>query len=82
MLNINNFLEKFVRIQNKNKDVKEFVLKTIKDISGVSIDSKNLDINDQKFYINCSPLVRNQIFLFKNKIILELKKNKINIEIY
>ncbi|MEK7642561.1 MAG: hypothetical protein AAB392_02070 [Patescibacteria group bacterium] len=77
MLSISQFFEKFKKLQKNDKLLKQTLILTIKEISGAIIKEENLDIKEEKVYLKTSPIVRNQIFMYKEKIENSLKDQKV-----
>ena len=81
MFNISSFLEKFTKLHKNNEAIKQTLLSTIKEASGVSLKPTDLDLKEEKVYLKCSPIMRNQIFMHKEVIEERLKGQKIFLEI-
>lgn len=81
MFNISKFFEKFVRLQKNNQLTREIIISTIKDIAGAQIKEADLDLKEESVYIKSSPILRNQVFMWKEKIEEKLKEYKIFVKI-
>ena len=80
MLNIKEFFEKFSKIQ---KDVilsKQKVADVIKKISGVDIDQTKIRFENGILRLDINPVLKNEIFMHKNKILNEFKLNTLSIK--
>ncbi len=82
MFNISQFFEKFLKLQKNNQLLKDFLRSTIKEISGVAITEENLDLREDKVFLKCRPIVRNQIFMHKENIEKKLAENKIFLKLF
>ncbi len=82
MFNISNFLDKFTKLHKSNEYIKQTLKALIKEISGVDLTTADLDLKESGVYLKCSPLFRNQIFMYKEKIENSLKSQKIFLKIY
>ena len=81
MFNISSFLEKFLKLDKTNGQLRQTLLVIIKEVSGVEIKNEDLDLKEEKVYLKCSPIFRNQIFMYKGKIEEKLRERKIFLEI-
>lgn len=82
MNNISGFFQKFFNLENNNNLRIEFIIKTIKDFSGIDVKREELETSEQKVKINCPPAFRNQIFMHKDKIEESLRSQKIFLKIF
>lgn len=81
MLNISGFLEKFLKLDKSNKQLRQALLSTIKEITGVELKNEDLDLKEETVYLKCSPIFRNQIFMHKEAIEGRLKEQKVFLKI-
>ncbi len=81
MFNISQFLEKFVKLHKNSQLTKEILTDMIQKVSGVKLKDGDLDIKEESVYIKAAPIVRNQIFMHKEKIETILKEHKIFLKI-
>ncbi len=81
MISISGFFEKFLKLQKSNGLIKELLRETIKEISGVSIKTEDLDLKEDRVYLKCSPIFRNEIFMYREPIEEKLKAQKIFLKI-
>ncbi len=76
MFNIGEYLEKF-KIRHQSRDsLRNSVADVIKEICGIEIEPKKIEIKNFIARINERPIVKTQIFLKKQKI-LEILDKKI-----
>ncbi len=71
---IKNYLEKFKTILFSKEENYRIISEIIKKNTGIEIEQKNIKIKGVDLYIKASPLVRNEIVINKNKILLDLKE--------
>ncbi len=69
MLKIDHFLDRFKKIEDENKEQKIFIQRAIKDVTGLDVVIKNIDIKKETVYIEVSSLFKSKIILEKNKIL-------------
>jgi len=81
MLSISQFFQKFSALRKNNEFIKHTIQSAIKEISGVEIKLEDLDLKEEKVYLKCSPIMRNQIFMYKERIEESLKEQKIFLKI-
>ena len=81
MLNIGNFLEKFVKLGKSKAFTKETLILSIKEIAEVEVKEEEIELKDEKVYLKCSPAFRNQIFMHREAIESALKSKKIFLKI-
>ena len=84
MFNIQNYLDKFVRLHKSSDQTKQILIDTINKRTGVLVKTEDLDLDiaREKVHIKCSPIFRNQIFMHKKAIELSLESQKIFLTIY
>lgn len=76
---ITNFLEKFKKIIFQKEEIKNIIVKTISEEISHQIDGSQIKIKDGYIYIQGSPILRNEIMMHKNQILLKLKELITNI---
>lgn len=81
MNNISGFLQKFLSLDKNNKLKIEAILNVIKEKTKIELKKEDLDIKEENLKLNCNPVLRNEIFMYKEKIESELKKQKIFLKI-
>ena len=74
MLSISSFLEKFTKILNTSTLVRGFLIDIIKKEINYDIDVKNIKVQNGIVYLNERPIIKNEIFMKKNKILSELNQ--------
>jgi hypothetical protein len=77
MNGISNFLQKFLNLEKDNNTKLSLILEIIKKETGLDLKKEMLEIKSENLKLNCSPVFRNEIFMHKEKIETELKKQKI-----
>ena len=82
MNNISGFFQKFFNLENNKNLQVEFIIRAIKEASGVELQKEMLDTSEGRVKLNCSPAFRNQIFMHKDKIESSLRSQKIFLKIY
>ncbi len=70
---ITNFLDKFKKLINNKEEVKETVLKIIKEEIPFQIEKQSLKIKGGFIYIDSSPILRSEILMHKKQILMKLK---------
>jgi hypothetical protein len=75
MFNISSFFDKFKNVALKEFSIRERILVTIKDHTGVSIDIKDIEFTNKIIRIKASPAAKSHIFIKKQTILDELKKS-------
>jgi hypothetical protein len=71
---ISQFLEKFKKILQTGTQVKEFFVRVLKGELNYDADTKNITIKDGVLYFNDKPIVKNEVFMKKEKILTELNQ--------
>jgi len=74
MFDIAKYLEKFTIMANSRHFLRDSVQGAIKEICGIEIDPKKIDVKDFVARINERPIVKNEIFLKKGKILETLRE--------
>jgi len=74
MFNIAQYLEKFKCIGESEQGLRRALALVISEVVGVSVDIKNIIIKNGEAIIKVSPLVKNSIYIKKEKILKELRK--------
>lgn len=71
---ITKFLEKFKKIIFQKEETREIIIKTISLEISHPIEGNNIKIKNGCIYIQGSPIIRNEILMRKNNILLKLKE--------
>ena len=74
MLNISDFLGKFLKDITATEFQKKTIINIIQKHTGLDIQS-DLEIKNNTLYINLSPIIKNKIFIHKQSILEEINKN-------
>ena len=80
MFNISIYLEKFKNIESKSSSLKSIVVDSIKNVLKVDIDKKNIEIKNGIIYLKVHPVIKNEIFINKNKIIKEISSKNLAVK--
>ncbi len=75
MFNIGEYLNKFKKISENRDFLRKAVSEAVKNICGIDIDPEDIDVRDGIARIRSKPIIKNEIFLKKNKI-MDFLKNK------
>ncbi len=83
MFNISKYLENFKKNISFNDDLNIFIIKNIKDFTGIVLNINNIEVKNNILYIKSSPAVKNKIFIYKEDIIKNINSiyNKIILDI-
>lgn len=81
MGNIDDFLNKFKVIIDREESKKEIILKIINKKTGKGINLYNLSIKNNTLFIKTNPYLKSEIILNKESIIKDIKKENIDISI-
>jgi hypothetical protein len=76
---IKDFLEKFKKTLFQKEETNRIVLEIIKKYTSLSFEPKQVKIKQPFIFIDGTPIVKNEIFIYKKQILLELKKEIPNI---
>jgi len=74
--NIGEYLKKFTKITPPDDFLKEIILEGVKTEIGIDIDKKNITVSGGIVYIKTSPIIKNEIFMKKEKIISIIKEKQ------
>lgn len=77
MLDISNFLQKFLKLDKDNNLKLSIILSTIKQETGIEISKEMIEVKGETLKLNCNPVFRNEIFMHKTEIENSLKFQKI-----
>lgn len=81
MGNIDDFLNKFKVIVDREESKKEIILKIINKKTGKNINLDNLSIKNNTLFIKTNPYLKSEIILNKESIIKDIKKENIDTSI-
>lgn len=70
---ISSFLDKFKKILFQKEEILVFISETIFKYTKFKIDPNKIKIKNTYIYIENSPIIKNEIFIYKNKILADLK---------
>jgi len=74
MFNIGDFLIKFKNLTPPDQIVKNIFLNIIYKKLDIKIPKKNISLKNNTLYLKINPIIKNEIFLHKESILKELKK--------
>jgi len=72
MFDIAQYLEKFKKLKNSKFFIRDLVVESVKKITSIEIDNKKIDVKDSLVRINEKPIIKNEIFIKKSKILEEI----------
>lgn len=75
MNNLGDYLKKFEVFLETPKAQKGAVIKAIKSVSGIDIPDSDIEMKEGTVYIKGSPAVKNELFMYRKKIIKELDES-------
>lgn len=81
MLDISNFLQKFLKLEKDNNTKLSIILSVLKQTTGIELSKEALEIRGDNLKINCNPVFRNEIFMHQSQIEDLLKSQKIFLKI-
>jgi len=76
MFDIAKYLEKFTVLSNSRHFSRDSVCDAVKEICGVTLNPKDVEVKESVARIKEKPIFKNEIFLKKAKIISFLKEKK------
>jgi len=74
MFDIGKYLDKFKKLSESRDFLRNYVAQSIKEVCGIEIDPKNIDIKSTVARISERPIVKNEIFIKKAKVLENLAK--------
>ena len=75
MKKIINFFDKFKKILPPHYILKNNIIKTIEDITNITIEKKDISIINNIAYFKNTPAIKNEIFIKKTIILNKIKEN-------
>jgi len=73
MFNLDKFLNKFKGLKPPNDEIKINIIKIIKDDLNINLERKDISVRNKTIYINTKPIIKNEIFINKYKLIETLR---------
>jgi len=70
---ITNFLEKFKKLIFQKEEIKNIITKVISEEIFYQLEKEKIKIKNGIIFLEGSPILRNEIMLKKNKILIKLK---------
>lgn len=80
MNQIGRFFEKFIRLNQNSDLVKSKVLEVVDNITHVSLSLSDIQLKEGILSLSCSPAVRGEIMMNREKIIASLLSSNIKIK--
>ena len=77
MFNIEQYLKKFSLRISDVSEKKIAVIKILKDTSGVDVLKEDIEIKESVLFVKAKPIIKNQLFLKREKILPLLKEQGI-----
>ena len=74
MENITTFLKKFIKLTPPERFIKEIFVKTVEEITNITLKSTDIQIQKSTIYITPHPLIKNELFLQKDAILKKLNQ--------
>lgn len=74
MNHLSDYLLKFKKTLFRGQEIREGIVVIIKEVVGVEISTKNVEIRNQKLKISTHSVIKNELKLKKNKIILRISE--------
>lgn len=74
MFNIEKYLEKFKKNLKSNTLIIEKIVEVVERNTDIKIEKTNIELKDCVVYIKSNPLIKNKIFIYKEKILNDLSK--------
>lgn len=78
---ISGFLQKFLSLERDNQKRISLVLESIKEVTALDLKKEDIEISGDFLKLKTNPVIRNEIFLYKEKIENLLRSNKIFLKI-
>ena len=75
---IQDFLEEYRKRLFKAEDERSNILRIIYQVSGVELKEEDIEIRKNEIILRTDAVMKNQTFLYKEKILKELKNSGVN----
>lgn len=72
MNNLNNLLQKYLKLSNNNNFLKESIIKVLKNDLKINVTNDQIIIKNNQVIINCSPLIKTELIINQKKILNSL----------
>lgn len=73
--NIGDFLKKFKNIVPQEKIIKDEVIRVVQKETGILLPKEIISFHNNVVFINAAPSVKNELFMRKQQLLLEIKRN-------
>lgn len=77
MWNISRYLHKFKNLTPKQDEVRESIINILKEDYNIEIDKENISYRNKKVFISTHPLIKNEIFINKKKLLDRIKEKNV-----
>ncbi len=74
MIELKDLLSRFDKILSSNTARKNIVAETIKEVAGLDVETKNINIKGDTIYLFIKPIYKNELLLKKDMFFRELEK--------
>jgi hypothetical protein len=74
MFNISAYLEKFKKLGQGERFLKEATVSVIKEVTGVLLEEKQITFKNGEMFLSVSPGIKNTIFIKKDLILGKIKE--------
>lgn len=75
MLEIKDLLNRFSKIIETGEGNKKFITETIREITGISIETEDITVKNGIISLKIKPIYKNEIFIKKDQIFSKLKES-------
>jgi hypothetical protein len=75
MFNISSYLEKFKNFGQGEKLLKEVIINSVREVVGVEILAKDINLKNGEVTFKVSPAIKNTIYIKKDKVLTKIKEN-------
>jgi hypothetical protein len=74
MFDIGKYLDRFKKISESRNFLRDSAAESIKEVCGIEIDPKKIDVKSGIARVNERPIIKNEIFIKKARILENLSK--------
>lgn len=75
MFNIASYLKKFKNFGQGERQLKEVIINSVREVVGVEILAKDISLKNGEVTFRVSPAIKNAIYIKKDKVLLKIKEN-------
>ena len=73
MFNIEKYLERFKKLDESEKEAKDKIITVLFKIFNIKFSAEDLEIKNAVLIIRCNPVVKNSLYIKKEKILEAIK---------